>query len=113
MQYDACGVTTLQAVHMDDQTDSDVVNRPSAITASLLSQLPPPPEHDSEADIQVSYGSEDWHSALPTVCVACLVFVFFPQVFQRPLVGGLLPTCSQHTKLAGYVHTVVVVVLSG
>ena len=61
---------------MDDQTDSDVVNRPSAITTSLLSQLPPPPQNDSETDVQVSYGSEDWHSALPTVCDLCAAYFF-------------------------------------
>jgi len=63
----------LQTVHMEDQTDSDVINRPSAVTASLISQLPPPPQNDSEPDIQVSYGSEDWHSAVPTVCMICVL----------------------------------------
>jgi len=56
---------------MDDQTESDAVNRPSSITAALLSQLPPPPENDSDTDMQVSLGSEDWHSAVPTVCSLC------------------------------------------
>jgi len=53
---------------MDEQTESDEVNRPSPITAALLSQLPPAPQNDSDTDMQVSYGSEDWHSAVPTVC---------------------------------------------
>jgi len=53
---------------MEEQTDSDAVNRPSPITSTLLSQLPPAPQNDSDADMQVSCGSEDWHSAVPTVC---------------------------------------------
>jgi len=52
---------------MDEQTESETVNRPSPVTAALLSQLPPAPQNDADTDMQVSYGSEDWHSALPTV----------------------------------------------
>lgn len=71
-----CDVLMRQTVHMEDQTDSDAVSTPSAITASLISQLPPPPQNDSEPDIQVSYGSEDWHSTVPTVCMICVSRTF-------------------------------------
>jgi len=79
-------VTMMQTVPMEDQTDSDAVDRPSPISASLLSQLPPPPQNDSEADIQVSYGSEDWHSAVPTVCVAYIIFDYIHK-YSKQTVG--------------------------
>ena len=63
----------LQNVPMDDQSESDsaaAAARPSAVSASLLSQLPAAPQtdmQDSDTDMQLSYGSQDWHSAVPTV----------------------------------------------
>jgi len=69
-------------MRMDEQTELESANRPSPVTASLLSQLPPAPQNDTDADMQVSYGSEDWHSAVPTVrnshlCYGQKIIYFF------------------------------------
>jgi len=38
------------------------------ISNELLSRLPTPPDSNSDADVDVTFGSEDWHATVPSVC---------------------------------------------
>jgi len=42
------------------------------ISSTYLARLPPPAVRGPEADIQVIFGSEDWHSTVPVVSVSCI-----------------------------------------
>ena len=87
-----------QAVtRMDELTEPDV-NRPSPVTAALLSQLPAPPQADMDTDVPVSYGSQDWHSALPTVRGFLCLSVTTESSSCLPLTSGL-PSWIGHWRL--------------